>query len=47
MKEELEKDCLVVGLSELRDTLRSGLMMFEGAVMSTIQETGGDYGIQR
>ena len=25
----------------------ASLMMFEGAVMSTIQEMGGDYGIQR
>ena len=25
----------------------ASLMMFEGAVMATIQETGGDYGIQR
>ena len=25
----------------------ASLMMFEGAVMATIQEMGGDYGIQR
>ncbi len=25
----------------------ASLMMFEGAVMATIQESGGDYGIQR
>ena len=25
----------------------ASLMMFEGAVMATVQEMGGDYGIQR
>ena len=36
--------CVRTGLGVLT---AASLMMFEGAVMATIQELGGDYGIQR